>query len=379
VHLGFNEDLQGHIVMDGVFPRIAARQTPINLRFGLPGGAAGPFEAGSEPALWWATYEDKARGRKAASLLDRCNATRTCPKVIEAFGSAEFWGLRMSPDLVGTDAKADIPLPTNVRRYYYPGTTHGGGPGGFRIDPTAATTGPCALPANPNPQSDSTRALTVALVQWVVNGTPPPDSRYPLLSRHELAPATKHDIGFPQIPGLPFTDALVNPLMDYDFGGTFIAKDLSGTIERYPPTIVHVLPTLVPVVDGDGNERTGGVPSVLYQAPLGTYLGWNTTAAGFFKGQVCGFVGSYWPFAKTRAEREAAKDPRPSVEERYGTLDGYLCVVRRAAERAVSERFLLRADADRLIKEATASNILPTSASSSPEAKAVADRVCSAR
>jgi hypothetical protein len=94
---------------------------------------------------------------------------------------------------------------------------------------------------------------------------------------------------------------------------------------------------------------------------------------------VCGFVGSYWPFAKTRAEREAAKDPRPSVEERYGTLDGYLCVVRRAAERAVSERFLLRADADRLIKEATASNILPPSGSSSPDAKATADRVCSAR
>ncbi len=27
-----------------------------------------------------------------------------------------------------------------------------------------------------------------------------------------------------------------------------------------------------------------GVPSVLHQAPLGTYVGWNVTAAGFNKG-----------------------------------------------------------------------------------------------
>ena len=57
--------------------------------------------------------------------------------MIEAFGSTEFWGLRMSPGLIGTDAKVDIPLPDNVRRYYYPGTTHGGGRGGFRIEPPA--------------------------------------------------------------------------------------------------------------------------------------------------------------------------------------------------------------------------------------------------
>ena len=70
----------------------------------------------------------------AASLLDRCSATRTCPKVIEAFGSTELWRLRMSPGLIGTDAKTDIPLPDTVRGYYYPGTTHGGGRGGFRIE-----------------------------------------------------------------------------------------------------------------------------------------------------------------------------------------------------------------------------------------------------
>ena len=37
IHLGFNQDTQNRIVWDGAFPRIAARQTPINLRFALPG------------------------------------------------------------------------------------------------------------------------------------------------------------------------------------------------------------------------------------------------------------------------------------------------------------------------------------------------------
>ena len=106
IHLGFNRDPQNRIVWDGAFPRIAARQTPINLRFALPGGAAGMYEPGSDGVVWWTRYEDKARGLKAAGLLDRCTATKTCPKIIEAFGSAEFWGLRMSPDLIGTDATA---------------------------------------------------------------------------------------------------------------------------------------------------------------------------------------------------------------------------------------------------------------------------------
>ena len=184
IHLGFNEDLAGRIVWDGAFPRIAARQTPMNFRFALPGGAGSLYEPGSEGVLTWGRYHDTTRGRPAASLLDRCTAAKTCPKVIEAFGAAEFWGLRMSPGLIGTDAKADVPLPAGVRRFYYPGTAHGGGRGGFTVGLAApGPDAPCTLPANPDPQSDQTRALTVTLVEWVTQGKPPPESRYPLLSR----------------------------------------------------------------------------------------------------------------------------------------------------------------------------------------------------
>lgn len=374
IHLGFNEDLDERIVWDGVFPRIAARQTPINYRFAQPGGAGRLYEPGSEPVVWWGRYEDTARQRTAASMLDRCTTTNTCPKVIEAFTAAEFWGLRMSAGLIGTDAVADIPLPSNVRRYYHPGTTHGGGRGGFQIESGPARG--CALPSNPNPASDTTRALTEALIHWVADGTPPPASRYPTLADGVLVPARTAVLGFPDVPGARFDEAEVNPVLDYDFGPEFDANDMSGVITREPPGITQVIPTYVPRVNEDGNE-TSGVPSVLHQAPLGTYLGWNLTASGFFAGQICGFQGGYVPFPKTRAERLDTGDPRRSVEERYGTLEGYMCVVESAAAKAVSDRFLLEDDAARLIEQARQSGVLPPDADSSPANQDLARTVCS--
>ncbi|HWC98190.1 MAG TPA: alpha/beta hydrolase domain-containing protein [Candidatus Sulfopaludibacter sp.] len=356
LHLGFNQDEAGRIVWDGVNPHIAARQLALNFRFAVGGGAAGVNEPGSEGVLWWSDYPDTARQRPTAGLLDRCRATGTCPKIVETFGALEFWYLRESPNLVGTDAKRDIPLPANVRRYFFPGTSHGGGGGGF----TTATPAPprgCVLPANPNPESDTMRALIVALVNWVTKGVEPPASRYPRLQEGQLAAATKAAIGFPHIPGAPSPDGLVNPVFDYDFGPDFRYNDVSGVISKQPPAIRQVLPTLVPKVDADGSD-IGGVPSVLRQAPLGSYLGWNVTAGGFDKGRICALSGGYIPFAKTKAERQAAGDPRLSLEERYGSHQAYVDAVKNAAEKAVAERFLLRDDADRLIRQAAASNVL---------------------
>jgi len=51
-----------------------------------------------------------------------------------------------------------------------------------------------------------------------------------------------------------------------------------------PPTIKRVIKMKVPRVDADGNEM-GGVPVVLRDAPLGTYLGWNIVATGFHRGK----------------------------------------------------------------------------------------------
>jgi hypothetical protein len=359
-HLGFNQDEAGRIVWDGIESNIAGRQLAMNLRFAAPGGAAGVDEPGSEGVLWWGDYDDKTRGLGKSSLLERCRASNSCPKVFDLFGASEFWGLRISPGLVGTDAKADIPLPANVRRYYFPSVTHGGGKGEFTTDLSGlaqSITGKCTLPNNPNPSSDTTRALTAALIDWVVKGTEPPASRYPTLSAGQLAAPTAAAMGFPKIPGAPSPDGKLNPMLDYDLGPGFNYRDLSGIISIQPLVVKRTLPSLVPKVDADGNE-VGGTPSVLLQAPLGTYLGWNVTADGFYKGEGCGFSGGFIPFAKTKAERVASGDPRPALEERYGTHDAYVARVRAAAEKLTEERLLLPDDRDRIIKQAAESNVL---------------------
>ena len=357
IHLGFNEDETRRMVWDAINPNIAARQNPLNFRFAIPGGATGLYEPGSEGALWWGEYKDTLRVRPAASLLDRCRATNSCPKVMETFGSSEFWGLRMSPNLVGTAADRDIPLPADVRRYSFPGVTHNGGRGGFTAGAAAAGNGGCALPDNPNPSFDTMRALHLALVDWVTKGTEPPESRYPRLDRGELVMPTRLAMGFPAIPGWPLPDNILNRMLVYDFGKEFRDTDLSGAISIQPPIVTLTIPMLAPRTDADGNE-VDGVASTLHQAPLGTYTGWNITAAGYLKGRVCGFAGGYIPFAVTKADRLASGDPRPSLEERYRSHDVYVSRVKDASRRLVAQRFLVQEDADRLVHEAEGSNIL---------------------
>jgi hypothetical protein len=114
---------------------------------------------------------------------------------------------------------------------------------------------------------------------------------------------------------------------------------------------------LVPKVDADGNE-TSGVPSPLHQAPLGSYLGWNVTRAGFYKGRGCGFAGGFIPFAKTKAERLATGDPRLSLEERYHDHAGYVAAVKKAVESLLRRRFLLPEDAERLVRQADEGDVL---------------------
>jgi hypothetical protein len=287
-------------------------------------------------------------------LLDRCRTTNSCPKIMETFGSAEIWNLRASFMLVGTDAKADIPLPDNVRRYFFAGVTHGGGRGGFSS--AEAENAGCDLPANPAPSAPMRSALTKAFVAWVTKGTPMPPSRYPTIADGTLVQDTAAAMGFPRIPGKPSPENLVHPLLDYDLGRQFNYQDASGSLTTVPK-VKRSLPQLVVKVDTDGNE-VAGIKSPLQMAPLGTYTGWNVTASGPLKGQVCGNSGGFIPFAKTKAERLASGDPRPSLEERYRSHEEYVQTVGKAASTLVQERLLLQQDADAMIKQAEASNIL---------------------
>jgi hypothetical protein len=73
---------------------------------------------------------------------------------------------------------------------------------------------------------------------------------------------------------------------------------------------------------------------------------------------LCVLTGSYFPFATTKAERSQSGDPRPSLQERYGSHEGFVDAVEKAAHALVKERFLLQVDADTDISVAQASAVL---------------------
>jgi hypothetical protein len=226
------------------------------------------------------------------------------------------------------------------------------------------------LLANPVPATQLVNRMRVALRDWVMNGTLPPPSRWPTLTGKNLVDPTMAAMGFPHgIPGIPDSvfspDNFVNPVLDYDWGPQFDHTDATGVPTNEPPPIKHVIKMKVPRVDADGNEL-GGVPTVLRDAPLGTYLGWNITSGPadarydgrpFHAGQTCSYVGGMVPFAKTKAQRLATGDPRLSLEERYATHAGYVAAVTAAANNAFSQGYLLASDRDALIAQAQASNV----------------------
>ncbi len=375
LHLGFNQDEARRQVHDGLWPVIAGRRIALNFRWAQPDGVLELYQAGSEGPQWWLPYPDRARKLPTRSVQDRCLATKTCPKIIEHFGAAEIWALKLGPEWVGTEAKEDIPLPDNVRRYYVGSSTHGGGVGGFNtslaefhktakaVECPGNNWGAGVLAANPVSHNEAWRAITVHFRDWVMKGITPPESRYPTIKAGQLVAPNKAAMGFPTLPGLrasaPEADLII-PVLDYDWGPQFDPNDASGIPTRAPPGIRQVLRTLVPRVDADGNE-VGGIPVVLLEAPLGTYLGWNITAGGakpFHAGQICFYAGGMVPFARTKAGREASQDPRPSLEERYGNHAGYVEAVRKAVQKVQAAGFLLERDGAALIKAAEASNVL---------------------
>jgi hypothetical protein len=132
-----------------------------------------------------------------------------------------------------------------------------------------------------------------------------------------------------------------------------------------------------------------GLPTILGDAPLGTYVGWNLATTGWYGpnasngpgsvGQVfagAGNSGGYYPFWDTKTNRQANGDPRLSLEERYGTHAGYVCVVTKAINKAQQLRFLLPSDAQTLLSQANSSNVL-VAVAPTPADTALANSLCS--
>jgi hypothetical protein len=379
IFYGFNGDEDGRIVFDGAWPQIDGRMMVMNIRWGQPNNLMYLYMGGDEAPVWWADYPNLARNLPANGMLHRCTATGTCPQILETFGSAEMYSEKMHVSLCGFTCVADIPLPPNVYRYYSPGATHGGGAVSFTWSAPGSITPPTGqtYPSDPIPETYTNNALQAAFINWLLNGIAMPPSApgvtYPSLASGQLVLNTAAAEGFPTVPGFPFAGNQAWPPFVYDFGPQEDYSNQSGIPTIQPPNITQVLPVYTPKVDADGNETpVGGLPTVLGQAPIGTYVGWNLTSLGWYTGQVipgAGGSGAFWPFWDTKANRTANNDPRLSLEERYGTHVGYVCVVAEATSKAMGQRFLLASDAPGLITLASASNVLtslmPTTADTS--------------
>jgi hypothetical protein len=341
VYQGFNLDEGKRVVFDGILPLISgSRLTFTNAEFGMPGRAPGNaveshFYGGDQFPHSYATVYDPI-SKKRDGWLARCTIQRSCPKVMHWDSGHEAWsGARNSLVVADGFGKSDLPVPENVRLYYFASTQH--------VPTLKPAYGICKHLANPNPYRETVRALLVAMEAWIVDGKLPPPTRFPRVSDHTLVPPWPESaFGFPKIPGLTYTGK----------HSELHIKDFSVQPPQNIPGTRYTI--LVPKVDADGND-IGGIRSVAVQVPLATYIGWNQRREGLMENELCGNWGAYFPFAKTAADRDA--DPRPSLQERYGTQAGYVAKVEEASQKLVSEGFLLPDDAARIVQEARQSNL----------------------
>ena len=340
IYQGFNQDEAGGIVFDGAIPHISAsRRTFTNYEFAMPGrfstGLEGHFVPGDEFPFTYETLTDPI-SKKTDGWLVRCRQQKACPKIMHWDSGTESWQGRNSLVVGDPLAKKDVPIPDNVRLYYFSSTQHG---------PTdKPDRGMCQQLTNPLSYMETQRALIVALHAWVSKDVPPPPTRYPRISDGTLVSPQQTAQGFPNIPGVRYIGR---------------PNDLSindGTIQPANHVKGKEYPLLVPKVDKDGNE-IAGVRAVALQVPLATHAGWNLRAKGFIEDELCYLNGQYIPFAKTKEEREKTGDPRLSIEERYKDQADYIQRISHVARALVEERFLLQEDAERLIADAAKNKI----------------------
>jgi len=294
----------------------------------MPGRTATQHEDRLYPENWFpfgnAVTTDPFSGRRGSLLQGR----KTDPLMIEVNTSTEYW--QKGASLVHTDpaGRQDAALPPGCRVYMVAGTQHGGGPG---TDPSP---GPCVNPRNPHSASPALRALLVALEAWVKDGVAPPDSRVPRIADGTLVDSA--EVTMPAVPGFaapPGANRIVAPVDWVD----------------PPASVGNFYSARVCAVDADGNEIAGiRLPPIA--VPLGTYTGWNVYRAQ--PCELCDRDGSLIPFARTGSEREAAGDPRPSLDERYRNRKAYVASVKAAAAALVAQRLLLQSDADAYVRAA---------------------------
>ncbi len=332
LYQGFHEDLEGRVVFEGILPIVAgSRLTQVNIPFSVPGDYSRQHEQHTMPGhhfpFTYGVLTDPISGQ-TDGILARCEARGNCPKIFHIDTDTEMWVATAS--LVVTDTRGGhIELPENVRAYLLAGHQHS--PAG------APSQGICQQLSNPLDYDAHSRALIVAMGEWITHGTEPPASRYPNVRDGTLVAPYHPRAAFVAIPGFRyFGFAKKARLLDYS---------------SLPPDEGPAYPVLVGAKDADGNN-IAGIRHPFVEVPTATYTGWNLRRAGFAENAVCGTTGSYVPFAETEGERRLTRDERLSLEERYPDQESYVERIRQAAQRLVQERLLLPDDAERIVEQA---------------------------
>lgn len=329
VYQGFHVDLDNRLVFDGVHPVVAgSRMTDHNRAFAMTSRWIRQHEErnypGAEFPFAYPVLSDPLTG-KTDGVLNRCLKANNCPKIFHQDSDLEFWHGRSS--LVVTDPRGNpIEQPANVRVFMNDGQQHGPGNG------TPTNLPNCKYMSDPLDGSPFWRALVVAMDQWVTQGVEPPPSRFPNLREGTLQTFAEAAIAWPTLTGLTF-----NPRH---------APAQLGNYDTVPPSYSGSYPVLIPKWDAAGNP-VGGISGADLAAPLGNYMGRNFRRAGHAEDELCAGSGGYIPFAKTLAERMAAGDIRPSLEERYpGGAAAFTAARRARVEALIRDRLVLAEERD---------------------------------
>jgi hypothetical protein len=329
---GFNVDEQQRMAFDGFIPHLASNATgSFNHRFAQPSRAVDRsyFYPGDQFPFSDVMQEDPVTGVED-SLLARLTP-ETTPKVFYTNTSTEYWRLPTALIHSTPDGEQHLPPADTSRIYFFAGTQHV--PARF---PETRLEG--LRIGNPNNYRWFLRALLLSLNDWIADGTPPPESSYPTREAGTLVEL--EDVRFPVIPRVRLPSD-VSRAFRLDYGPRYISE---GIITNEPPIVHSVFPFLVAQVDEGGNE-IAGLRSPDHAVPLATYTGWSPF-------NPISTPGSYIPFARTQAEREASGDERPSIEERYDGREQYIGLVAAAGLELIESGYILAQDLPAIIKDA---------------------------
>ena len=157
---------------------------------------------------------------KTDDMLARARKSGHVPKVFFEQTSTEYWARAASQLHTDVQGTRDAPLDPNVRIYFVAGTAH-----------TVMTGGHYDNPLNRLSRAPVSRALLVALDEWVTRNTEPPASRYPRIADGTLVDVATYRKGFPALPNVR-TPAVVYTPLRLDPGPRWYTQ---GIADNAPP------------------------------------------------------------------------------------------------------------------------------------------------